>query len=342
MDFALNDEQRLLQQSARRFFAEHHPLARARRALRWADAAQRQLWADMATMGYLSVVVPEPEGGLGLGLVEAALVAEEAGRQLLNLPWAGSAVLLPLWCQGACDAPPVLRETAAQVMNGQRAWHCVAEGECWWDHAGQCSDWVIAREWCDATESLQWAAVAPGDAIATNGLDPTLCMAAAPSQVALTWQSLRMTSAAAARAQAAYRLMLAAQAVGAAQAALELACAWARERVQFGKPIGSHQAVKHPLADAWMGVDNARLCVWYAAAALDGAQPDHAFACAAAEWAVVEGALQATRGCIQVHGGMGFTWEHDAHLYLKRVQHLAARLGGASHALDRVEALALA
>ena len=121
-----------------------------------------------------------------------------------------------------------------------------------------------------------------------------------------------------------------------------MASAYAREREQFGKPIGSYQAIKHQLANAWMGVDNARLAVWYATAALDAQLPDARLACAVAEFTAIEGALACTRTAIQVHGGMGFTWEHDAHLLLKRVQHLAARLGGASRALRQVEALALA
>lgn len=339
MDFALNDEQRLLQQAARRFFAENHPLSRARLAMPWDDAAQRQLWADMANTGYLSVLVPESDGGLGLGLVEAALVAEETGRQLLNLPWVSSAVLLPLWCQGAADAPRGLRELAAQVMSGQRAWHCMAAGDRWWDHTGQCSDLAIARA---GSTAVHWAAVVVNAVPGQVSLDPTLSMAAAPDGSALAWQALSMPAAAVARAQAAQRLMWAAQAIGAGQAALELACDWARGRVQFGRPIGSYQALKHRLADAWMGLDNARLCLWYAAAAFDAGQADADFACAAALWTAIEGAQQATRGCIQVHGGMGFTWEHDAHLYLKRVQHLAVRLGGASAALQQLEALALA
>jgi hypothetical protein len=127
-----------------------------------------------------------------------------------------------------------------------------------------------------------------------------------------------------------------------AQAALEMASGYARERVQFGKPIGSYQAIKHQLANAWMGVDNARLSAWYAAAALDAQLPDVRLACAVAEFTAIEGALACTRTAIQVHGGMGFTWEHDAHLFLKRAQHLAARLGGASHALGEVDALLLA
>lgn len=344
MDFALNDEQQMLQESARRFLADHHPLQRARRALPWSQAAQSQLWRTLADMGWTALLVPEEQEGLGLGLVDASLVAEETGRQLLNLPWASSAVLLPLWRQAAGDAAPVvLQDTVQACMAGERAVHCVADTDAWWDYAGQCSDLVVVRGWHDPLQPLQIALV-PADAVpAQQGLDPTLRQgSAAASSTALHWHTVPMADNARAHARAAHRLMLAAELVGVAQAALDMASLYAKERVQFGKPIGSYQAIKHQLANAWMGVDNARLALLYACAALDGDLPDSRFACAAAEFTAMEGALQSTRTALQVHGGMGFTWEHDAHLYLKRAQHLAARLGGSSHALSHVETLSVA
>ena len=343
MDFALNDEQQMLQETARRFFADHHPLTRARRALPWADAAQQQLWADMAGMGFMGLLLPESQDGLGLGMVEACLVAEEAGRQLLNLPWASSAVGWML-CGAAIgtDAPAALRELVQAVAAGQRAVHCVAEHDTRWDYAGQCSDIAVLRGWHDLDQPLQLAWL-PGDAVvAAPALDPTLRQGAAVRVDEQSWTTLAVPPAARAHARAAHRLAQVAELVGVAQAALDMASAYAQERVQFGKAIGSYQGIKHQLANAWMGVDNARLAVWYAAAALDDALPDARFACAAAEFTAIEGALQSTRTAIQVHGGMGFTWEHDAHLYLKRAQHLATRLGGASRALTQVEELALA
>lgn len=341
MDFALNEEQQMLQESARRFFTDHHPLARARRALPWADAAQPRLWADMAAMGWMALLLPEAHDGLDLGLVEASLVAEEAGRQLVNMPWASSAVLLALWFKAAPEAaPPALREAVQAALAGERALHCVADTDAWWDFAGQCSDIAVVRGWHDASVPLQIALVDARTLPASTALDPTLRQAAAGT-VALQWHTLDMAPEARAHARRAHRLVLAAELVGAGQAALDMAANYAKERVQFGKPIGSYQAIKHQLANAWMGVDNARLAVWYAAAALDGGLPDARFACAVAEYTAIEGALQSARTAVQVHGGMGFTWEHDAHLYLKRAQHLAARLGGASRALGQVEALAL-
>lgn len=345
MDFALNEEQQMLQESARRFFADHHPLARARRALPWSDAAQPALWADMAAMGWMALLLPEAQGGLDLGLVEASLVAEEAGRQLVNLPWAGSAVLLALWFKAAPEAaPPALRDAVQAALAGTRALHCVADTDAWWDFAGQCSDLVVVRGWHDTSVPLQIALVDAAALPARPALDPTLRQAPASQadRAALDWHTIELPPEARAHARRAHRLVLAAELVGVGQAALEMAASYAKERVQFGKPIGSYQAIKHQLANAWMGVDNARLSVWYAAAALDGDLPDARFACAVADFTAIEGALQSTRTAIQVHGGMGFTWEHDAHLYLKRAQHVAARLGGASQALGRVEELALA
>jgi len=342
MDFALNDEQQMLQASARRFLADHHPLARARRALPWSDPAQRTLWRGMADMGWMALLLPEAHGGLGLGCTEASLLAEEAGRQLLNLPWADSAVLLSLWLAAGPDAAPAaLRDAVQGTLAGERALHCVAEGDAWWDHAGQCSDIAVVRGWHDPQAPLQIALHPAAELPAAQAFDPTLRQAPAVA-APLQWHTVDIAPAPRAHARAAHRLVRAAELVGVAQAALDMACAHARERVQFGKPIGSYQAIKHQLANAWMGVDNARLSVLYAAAALDGALPDARFACAVAEYTAIEGALQSTRTALQVHGGLGFTWEHDAHLYLKRAQHVAARLGGASHVLGVVETLALA
>ena len=115
MDFALNNEQQMLHESARRFFADHHPLSRARKALPFSDPASQKLWKDMAEMGWMALLAPEAMDGLGLGLTEAYLVAEAAGNQLLNQPWASSAVLLPLWVRAARENAP---EGLKTLVNG--------------------------------------------------------------------------------------------------------------------------------------------------------------------------------------------------------------------------------
>jgi len=345
MDFALNDEQQMLQESARRFFSERHPLSRAREALPWSDAAQQTLWADMAAMGWMGLLVPESHDGLGLGLCEAFLVAEAAGQQLLNLPWASSAVLLPLWLKASHAPPAALLDWVQAAAQGERAFHCSPASSQWQDYALQASDVIAVQGWHDDSLPLRLGLqTGPRQTgphqTAPGALDGTQAIAALAPSAAKEWLTLDLSPQARAQARAAYRLALVGELIGAGQASLQMARNYACERVQFGKPIGSYQAIKHQLANAWMAMDNARLAALYAAAALDGDLPDWRFACAAAELTAIEGAQQTTRTSIQVLGGMGFTWEHDAHLYLKRVQHVATRLGGASRALSQLEALA--
>ena len=345
MDFALNDEQQMLLESAQRFFLDNHPLARARKALPFSAPEQRQLWADMAGMGWMALLAPQSMDGLGLGLTDAYLVAEAAGSQLLNLPWASSAVLVPLWaCSAGENIPRALESLLHGILAGERAAHCVDADDRIQDFAAQCTDTIVVRGLSDASRPLQIALLpAAAESDSAAGLDPTLRQSRPQEPHAIEWLSLDAVGAVdRARARGAWRLMQCAELIGVAQAALKLGAGYATERVQFGRPIGSYQAIKHQLANAWMAVDNARLSALYATAAMDGHLPDAAFACAAAELTAIEGALQTTRTVIQVHGGMGFTWEHDAHLYLKRAQLLAARLGGASRALSRLEELALA
>ena len=346
MDFALNDEQQMLQDSARRFFAERHPLTRARQALPWSDATQRALWSDMADMGWLALLVPEAHDGLGL--CEAFLVGEAAGRQLLNLPLATSAVLLPLLLRESTQADATLAGWVGDIATGQSALEATLDGCVQRDHAGQCSHPLLVQGLQglhDSTQPLRLALDHRAAQQESAPLDPTVRQAridtdsAAPDAMGIT---LDISAEGRALARAGYRQSYVAQLLGAAATALDMACAYAREREQFGKPIGSYQGIKHQLANAWMALDNARLSALYAAAALDGRLPDWRFACAAAELTAIEGAQQVAHANLQVHGGIGFTWEHDAHLVLKRVQHLAARLGGAGQALAQVEALALA
>lgn len=343
MDFALNDEQQMLQESAYRFFSERHPLSRARQALPWSDDSQRTLWQDMADMGWLGLLASEDQGGLGLGMCEAYLVAEAAGRQLLNLPLAASAVLLPQLLQESTQRDSWLATWVEDVATGRSSFNVGFDGMRHMDHAQQCSHQLLVHG-LDIPDAEVRLALLPTNAtsatIKSSALDPTLRdapLASSANGSSLSWIALEISAQGRAYVLACYRLSRAAELLGAAAAALDLSCEYAKQREQFGKAIGSYQAIKHQLANAWMALDNARLAALYAAAALDGRRPDWQFACAAAELTAIEGAQQITRNCLQVHGGLGFTWEHDAHLYLKRVHHVSACLGGCDTAYGLVE-----
>ncbi|MES2976880.1 MAG: acyl-CoA dehydrogenase family protein [Pseudomonadota bacterium] len=337
MDFALSQEQAMLQSSAQRFFAESHPISRARRALSWADPLQPALWRQMAEMGWLGLLVPESRGGLGLGVTEAFLVAEAAGRQLLNLPYAASAVLLPLLQAAGDDG---LDQWIEPILSGSASIELVTPESRYWDHHGQCSHQLLVEGLAAFEGPIRIADVTHlAVRSVVPALDPTLRCGPAPSLFeGLSWTLLDAGGSQRRRAHAGYRVVRLAEMLGAASASLDISCEYARTREQFGKPIGVNQAIKHQLCNAWMALDNARLAALYAVAALDGNLPDWTRACAIAELTCIEGSLQVARYGIQIHGGLGFTWEHDTHLYLKRIQHLSARLGGCEAAYQRLEA----
>lgn len=193
MDFALNDEQQMLQESARRFFCERHPLSRARAALPWSDAAQQTLWADMAAMGWMGLLVPESRDGLGLGLCEAFLVAEATGQQLVNLPWASSAVLLSLWLKAA-DAPPAASLDWVQAAaQGERAFHCSPSDQPWLDYARQASDVIAVQGWHDESVPLRLALQTGPRPAVPGALDATQVLAALAPSGAQEWPTLDLS-----------------------------------------------------------------------------------------------------------------------------------------------------
>ena len=148
-------------------------------------------------------------------------------------------------------------------------------------------------------------------------------------------------AAAIASLQAGGWLCLAAEALGGAQAALDRTVAYARERVQFGRPIGSFQAYKHRLADMMVAIEQARSAVYWAACAHDEAAPDAMLALHAAKSFCADTCFKCAGDMIQLHGGIGFTWEHDAHLFFKRARSIQTMLGDGAWHREQVAAMAL-
>ncbi len=305
------------------------------------------VWQTLEDSGFALAAVSEAAGGAGLPWSDIYPLLQLMGAHALPLPLAENLLAAALLDQAGIDLP----EGALTLGDGACAGLRLEGGPGTWRLSGsvahvpwarQCAHVVVdaldaqGRPWI-ALVARASAQLQPDLNVAREPRDRLLLDGAVPVAAA-PWPQPEM--AAPVRVHGA--MARSAQMAGAMERIVQTSVQYAGERVQFGKPIGSYQAIKHQLANAWMGVDNARLAVLYATAALDGALADARFACAVAELEAIEGALTCTRTAIQVHGGMGFTWEHDAHLYLKRAQHLAARLGGASRALDQVEELALA
>lgn len=350
MDFALSEEQVLLEQTARSFFAERLPVPRLRRGLAWQDSLVRGLWAEMAGLGWTGVALPEASGGVGLGALEAMLLARAAGAGLCPLP-----LVSTLAVSGLVRAEPALAPEAAALAAGRLAVSLALDDAAPLRHAGQCDEhWTLGR----GAQGLRLTRQRDGGLASRAGLDPLIPVASRDGAPRGDARACALAPGQAADAERFAVLCFMAEMAGAAQGALDLAVRYAGERHQFGRPVGSFQAVKHRLADAWVALDNAWNACLAAAATLDEGMPggapgegaggdvesleaERAEACAVAHALTAEAAREAAASAIQAHGGLGFTWECDAQLHYKRVLSLLACLPPAERAWQQVEAAML-
>ncbi len=334
MNLYWNDDERMLQEAATRFMTQRHPRALARAADRQSASDRLALWRELAGQGWPALLVPESLCGLGLGLRQAWIVAEAAGRHLLSLPLVANMVVLPTLCAAGADG--VARQWLDAMMAGERYFAAAEvrpDGSAFIEGA---ADGVNALAVRSVTASrLELDLYAPVAAIA--GLDPTMpvaCQAHPQRQASVV---LETAPGACRLMQSRLRLLRSAELIGAAAAALDMAAAYARERRQFDRPIGANQAIKHRLAQDWMTLDDARLAGMAAADAYDrgaaSAERDSLFVPLLA----VEGGCRVAHNAIQTHGALGVTWECDAHLYLKRVLRLAAGLQAGQTCSDLLE-----
>ncbi|MGY1618905.1 acyl-CoA dehydrogenase family protein [Geodermatophilus sp. SYSU D00691] len=321
MNFDLDTDQRDAAAAAREFFTEQASPGAARDALE--GGAVRPGHKALAEIGFLGITVPEAAGGAGRGLLDLAVVAEQAGAVLAGpslVTAARAGVLL-------ADEP----ELAARLADGSTAFAVV-------DGSAPAIDAVGATAFLalDGDDLV----LGEGEATAGRPIDATRGLAT----VRLTSRRVLRPGAGElwTRARHAGAVVLAAEDLGAADRAVALGVAYAKEREAFGRPIGSYQSVKHMLVDAWVGVETLRSLVWWAAWAADAAPGELPLAASAAK-AQAAGALErAAETLIQVHGGIGFTWEHDAHLFWRRAKVDRLLLGDEAEHLDAVARLAVA
>jgi alkylation response protein AidB-like acyl-CoA dehydrogenase len=270
----------------------------------------KALWQAMVDQGWTGVEVDEARGGLGLGFVEVAVLAEQVGRHTAPAPFLPT--VLALSALARADVP-VAERWVEPLLNGD-AIGCIAFGTDMPVVAAPIADvavvvdggevWVIelggnrpkAEPAMDQTQALGWLILDKGGATQVGGADAA--------------GALLDRGATA----------LSAELLGGAARVLEMASDYAKERVQFGKPIGSFQAVKHRCADMLVDVEGMRSVAYYAAWAIGAAHPDAPIAASTAKTWCSDAAKRVMASGLQVHGGIGFTWEHDLHLYLKRSQ----------------------
>jgi alkylation response protein AidB-like acyl-CoA dehydrogenase len=363
MDFELSDDQRLLKDNARHVLAAEWPTSKVRQLMEHATGVDAHLWQQMAELGWLGMRIPEAYGGSGLSMTDLVPLAEEFGRALVSGPFTASAVtaaallhaaggerahqLLRGIAAGTSIVVPALEEPASDHAQGDVQTQAVAvKGQY------QLAGTKLFVPHADIADSLLVSArTSPwGGPYAGMSLFVVPRQAAGVSLTPLhtvdaTWrlcevalEKVRVDDTAllgprdgalplleAARRETC--LMRSAEATGVAECALEMATAYAKERVAFGHPIGSYQAIQHKLVDMLVEVENARSLVYYAAWALDENNAEAAPAVAMAKAYSADIAWNVTTNAIQVYGGMGFTWECDLHLYHRRALQLHASDG---------------
>ena len=358
MNFDFSEEQKALQNEVQRFLAQRCKLSVARSVLDDPDSLYVQpVWQEMAELGWPGIAIPQQYGGVGLGYLELCVVAEELGRSLAPVPFSSTLYLFAealLHCGNEVLKERELTAVAAGERIGTLAF---AEGpgfpradtitvryqagklhgEKWPVADASCADAAVVlavdenQEPCLCLVSLDQDTVARRQ---LDSIDPTR------DQGALTFSGsnakpLLPTTAQSGegwrlfqRVMNAAAVLFAFEQVGGADTCLTAATEFARERHAFGRPIGSFQAIKHKLADVYVANQLARSNAYYGAWALAADSEELPLAAGVARVSASAAYDGAAAENVQVHGGMGFTWEADCHLFLRRARSLALALGG--------------
>ena len=348
MDFGFTPEQELLRRTARDLLNECASMERVRRMIAGADGLGDAAWRRMAALGWQGLLVPEEHGGSGLGMLELAIVLEEMGRVVLPGPFIGTVLAglvilaggdaaqrarwLPRIADGTSRATVAVLEESGRWEPGAIAARVEREHDglvlsgtkCFVSEAEQADLLVCAaRRADDGTLALVLVERGlPGLTITPlAGIDQTRRAAT------VTFERVRVAAdqllpcdgeTVLARLLDRGRVALAADMCGGAERVLELTVEYVKVRQQFGRAIGSFQAIQHRCADMSVEVEKAKAATYYAAWADAEDADDAALAAATAKAIAGEAYRFVTTHAIQVHGGIGFTWEHDLHLYFKR------------------------
>ena len=361
MNFDFSDDQKFLKNEARKFLDGNCSSQTVRGVLNSADRSYDEtLWKAVAAQGWLGTAIAEEHGGLGLGHMELCVIAEELGRSLAPIPFASTlyflaeavrlagsdaqkAAILPKIAAGeligalaASEGPGVVSAASvkATVSDGKLTGEKlpVTDGDVadvavvLAKEAGQLTAFLVDLKGAAVTrETLQTLDPSRGAArLSFNG--------AAAERLGAPGEGLDLVEQVMNRAA----VLLAFEQVGGADRALEMAKDYALNRYAFGRPIGSYQAIKHKLADMYVKNELARSNAYYGAWALDSDAPELPLAAAAARVSACEASWFAAKENLQTHGGIGFTWEMDCHLFYRRAQQLGLVAGGAKQWKERL------
>jgi alkylation response protein AidB-like acyl-CoA dehydrogenase len=328
MDFSLSWEQQQLKEAAAGFLAA---LPSARAVLEGEGTVEDPaVWNRIVQeQGWPAILVPEDAGGFGFGQVELAVVFEELGRTLTSCPLLGTAFATAVILE--CGDAAQQAEWLGAIASGEPAavaWSGIdALDDGGWTLRGSADVVDGGMAAILVVVSPEGAFVLRSDAVTKTPL-PSLDHTRPTCRVSVSGViAARLTHDRVDVGKARCESFLAHEAVGSAEAALELAVEYSKVRTQFGKPIGTFQALQHICADMLVAVESARSAAWYAAWALDAGADDAREAARIAKAMACDALMHCTGQSIQVHGGVGFTWEHDCHLYFKRARSVLELLG---------------
>jgi alkylation response protein AidB-like acyl-CoA dehydrogenase len=349
--FDLNDEQRQIKETAREFLAARYKPERIRELIDTDLGFEESDWQEMAELGWPGLALPEEHGGQGLGIVELAVVFEEMGFSLAPSPLLSNTVVG--MALAFCGSEEQKAEFLAPLAAGERrATPALVDA----DSPGAIGEFEMEATASDGRVVLDGEKVLVMDAdaadlllVATSdgrrhlvdadqsGISVTREPSIDPTRsfYSVRFDSVEVPAERTLPAEAAdYRavfnricIAIAAESTGIAQRTMEMAVDYAKERQQFGRPIGSYQAVSHRCAQMLLETESARSATYYAAWTADASPEDLPAAASMAKAYASDAGWRVAGASLQVHGGIGFTWEHDLHLWLKRARVNAAIFG---------------
>ncbi len=361
MNFDFSDDQKFLKSEARKFLEGRCPTSKVRAVLDDpARSYDADLWSEVAAQGWLGTTIPEAFNGLGLGHLELCVIAEELGRALAPIPFASTVYFLTeallmagsdaqkqVWlpriaageaigCFAAVERPGPLTEAQVQatVIGGKLSGTKLPVTD------GGIADVAVVLAKEGGRPGLFLVDLRSGGVTREplSTLDPTrdaarlIFAGAAAERLGEPAEGMALAEALLERAA----VLLAFEQVGGADRALEMAKEYALSRYAFGRPIGSYQAIKHKLADMYVKNELARSNAYYGAWALETGASELPLAAASARVSACEAYWHAAKENLQTHGGIGFTWQMDCHLFYRRAQQLGLVAGGAKAWKERL------
>ncbi|MBI5503442.1 MAG: acyl-CoA/acyl-ACP dehydrogenase [Deltaproteobacteria bacterium] len=354
MNFDFSEDQKFVQRTAAEYLADHAPLSVCREVLESDQPYAQELWKGAAALGWLGTTIPEQYGGAGLGYLELAVIAEEVGRVLAPIPFGGSVYLatealilagspeqkqryLPRLAAGEIIGAFALAEGAGQTAADRVATR--------FDHGTLSGSKVPVLDGGVADFAVVVARGEQGISLALVDLDaegvsvePVTCFDPSRPQARLEFAEAPAQQLGEAvdglalveRVIDGAAVLTAFEQLGGAARAFDITRQYLLERYAFGRPVASFQAIKHRLADLWCEIELARSNCYYGAWALSCGEAELGVAAAVARIAASDVFCKATQEMIQMHGGVGYTWEFDCHLFYRRAKLLAASLGSTS------------